>query len=1392
MPIFTRHLRIPLVRNLAAIAGLLIFCAAANAATLTVTKTADTNDGTCNFDCSLREAIALAAPGDTIVFNAVFDTPRTISLTMGELLINKTLTIVGKGARLTTVQRSTAAGTPNFRIFHTFGGTIIISGITIANGHAGTEAGGGIYHHDGTLSLEAVWIRNNVASLGAGITTDTNGTLNINNSTISNNLPPAGNIDSTVGGGISSTWNTRISNSTISDNIAGQGGGIRTNQGLLELNNVTVTNNQATVLAGGITAASGSFRNTIIAQNTSASGSAPDVAGTYTSRGNNLIGTNSGNVGFINGVNGDKVGTNTALLNPQLSALQNNGGETDTRMPLSNSPALDAGNNCVTDLSCPNNNPPSGLFLDQRGAGFLRQFAGAVDMGAVEAGTAAVVNPNDSGPGSLRQVIVDIRANGIILLRIPTYAAGCVSNAVCTITLTSGELAVNKSLDIRGRTSGARYTIIQRSPAAGTPNFRLFNITGTGTIFRLRDLTVTNGNPSANGGAIHIGAGSTLSLDEVAVTNNIGSAGGAIMNFGDLFIEGSTLSGNHGTNDSGAIRNNGNAVIYNSTLSGNRSSNNGGAILDGGTLTLINTTITGNSGNVGGGIIKNSGGALSLRNTIIAGNISGNGGTRTDVFGSFTSHGNNLIGNNEGSAASFPAGMPNANGDIVGTFAAPVNPNLTALANNGGGTDTHMVLPNSPALNAGNNCVVNATCPTINSIGPLANDQRNVGTARQVGPAVDIGAFELRIENIANTNDSGAGSLRQTMTTTPPGSIITFNYSDSTPGCSGGVCVINLTSGSLFFNKSVTIVGPGARRLVIQRSTASGTPGFRVLNIDGYPFGATVGLSGLTIANGRGGIYAQYCQLDLDGVAIRDNSVSDAGGGILILSSVATILNSAIYNNAAIFSNSNPPETVLGFGHAGGGIYSSGSVLSIANTTITGNVAGDSGGGISNGASAALTLNNVTVSHNQVSGVGGGIYAFSPAIVRNAVIAKNVDLNTFELSPDVAGSVSTLGDNLIGDNSGSAAAFPAGNPNANGDIVGTGAAPVDPLLGPFQNNGGETDTRALMLNSPARNAGNNCVTNLSCSANNPPVALGNDQRGVGFPRLVGGTVDIGSFEVQDNRRSPFDFDGDGKTDIGIFRPTVAEWWIQRSSTGVTFAAQFGSSTDVIAPGDFTGDGKADIAFFRPSNGNWFILRSEDFSFYSFPFGANGDIPAPADYDNDGKTDPAVFRPSAATWYIMRSAGGVHTEQFGANGDRPVAGDYDGDGRADIAIFRPSNGQWWLNRSTAGVIALSFGGSSDKPVTGDFTGDGKADAAFWRPSTGEWFVLRSENFSFYSFPFGTSGDVPAPGDYDGDGTTDASVFRPSSLLWFVQRSGGGVTTQQFGAAGDRPIPNAYVP
>jgi len=276
----------------------------------------------------------------------------------------------------------------------------------------------------------------------------------------------------------------------------------------------------------------------------------------------------------------------------------------------------------------------------------------------------------------------------------------------------------------------------------------------------------------------------------------------------------------------------------------------------------------------------------------------------------------------------------------------------------------------------------------------------------------------------------------------------------------------------------------------------------------------------------------------------------------------------------------------------------------------------------------------------------------------------------------------------------------------------------------------------------------------------------------------------------------FDFDGDGKTDVSIYRPSAGEWWWSRSSNGQVPATRFGLAADVIAPADFTGDGKTDIAFFRPSSGEWFILRSENFEYYAFPFGTTGDIPVPSDYDGDGKADPAVFRPSNGTWYILLSSNhSVMAASFGLSNDKPVPADYDGDGKTDIGIYRPSGtsgSEWWyLQSSNQTYRAFAFGLAGDRAIPGDFTGDGKADIALFRPSSGGWFVLRSEDHGYYSFPFGATGDLPAPGDYDGDGRLDAAVFRPSTNGWYIYNSTGEVVITTFGSLGDIPIPGAFV-
>ncbi len=270
--------------------------------------------------------------------------------------------------------------------------------------------------------------------------------------------------------------------------------------------------------------------------------------------------------------------------------------------------------------------------------------------------------------------------------------------------------------------------------------------------------------------------------------------------------------------------------------------------------------------------------------------------------------------------------------------------------------------------------------------------------------------------------------------------------------------------------------------------------------------------------------------------------------------------------------------------------------------------------------------------------------------------------------------------------------------------------------------------------------------------------------------------------------TPFDYDGDSKTDTAIFRPSNGTWFIANSASGGFSIFQFGQNGDRPVGGDFDGDGKADPAVFRA--GVWWRMKSSNNTFDAVSFGLATDAPAAGDFDGDGKTDVAVFRPSTGVWHRLLSGDGSYSPyQFGINGDLPMPGDFDGDGKADLSVFRPSNGVWYrINSSNGSSFAVQFGQTGDTPVGGDFDGDGKADPAVFRASTGTWFALRSSDGGYIAIGFGLVADVPVPGDYDGDGRTDIAVWRPSTGVWHrLNSSSGGYLAYQFGLSSDVAVP-----
>jgi len=273
-----------------------------------------------------------------------------------------------------------------------------------------------------------------------------------------------------------------------------------------------------------------------------------------------------------------------------------------------------------------------------------------------------------------------------------------------------------------------------------------------------------------------------------------------------------------------------------------------------------------------------------------------------------------------------------------------------------------------------------------------------------------------------------------------------------------------------------------------------------------------------------------------------------------------------------------------------------------------------------------------------------------------------------------------------------------------------------------------------------------------------------------------------------------DFDGDGGSDLAVWRPSTGVWHISRSADNSYSATQFGGMVwgDVVVPGNYDGDRMIDYAVYR--NGVWYILTSTNGLVRVVSFGLSTDIPVPGDLDGDGKTDLAVFRPGDGNWHILRSSdGGYEARHFGQNGDVPLTGDFDGDGISDLAVWRSGGGVWYVMQSSdASVVAVQFGQVGDTPLIGDFDGDKRSDFAVFRPSNGVWYVMQSSDSSFRFTQWGNATDKPVPGDYDRDGKTDFAVFRGSEGNWYVLRSSNGsYFVSHFGMADDTPIPAAYV-
>lgn len=345
-----------------------------------------------------------------------------------------------------------------------------------------------------------------------------------------------------------------------------------------------------------------------------------------------------------------------------------------------------------------------------------------------------------------------------------------------------------------------------------------------------------------------------------------------------------------------------------------------------------------------------------------------------------------------------------------------------------------------------------------------------------------IGADAARAATytVTTNNDSVAGSLRQAIldaNANAADDVINFD-----PAFFAVARTITLFNGQLTIanNGSLTINGTGANRLTINGSDVR-----RVFFVS---TGANAAINNLTVTNGRanivnpqagsfgGGIYNDDGVLTLNCVAVRENVASGRGGGIFN----AGTLN---LNDSTVSGNST--------GNLGGGIANLGGAVNLTNSTISGNMAAE-GGGIFSNTTAAFSLNSVTVSFNTATDSGGGISNDTTINAVNSIIARN----SASSAPDFRGTLASQGYNLIGSTSGTT-------------VTGTTTGNIlnqNPQLGVLQDNGGSTETHALLAGSPAIDKGNTALTA--------------DQRGLfrpsdnaSIPNAANG-ADIGAFEVQ--------------------------------------------------------------------------------------------------------------------------------------------------------------------------------------------------------------------------------------------------------------------------------------
>ncbi|HZE56783.1 MAG TPA: Ig-like domain-containing protein [Chthoniobacterales bacterium] len=1395
-----------------------------------VTKTADTDDGVCDSDCSLREAIAVAqaVPGaDTINFNIPTSDPGYDSGTgvytiveNSYLAIQSDVTINGLGANVLTVKR--ADGAPNLSVFIIYPGTVVsISGMTITNGNyvgglgggiynfgsttvsncvitgnsvGSSGYGGGIFNHaanssDASLTLIESTVSNNTAIYGGGVGNLANdgrtATLTIIRSTVSGNTTPGGG-----GGGIVNIINSgsngtlTITNSTVSGNSSEYGGGIFSVGGTSIFTNVTVTNNRADLDNDGIGDGGGLYNgsvggitleNIIVALNYKGVGSsatADDIyGGTLEAASSyNLIGT-GGDGGLVDGVNNNHVG----VANPGLGALQNNGGPTQTHALIGGSLAIDQGNSFS-------------LATDQRGAGFSRPVdlddatypnaSDAADIGAFELQTLPP-SPLPNAPDlQAASDTGDSDTDNITEDNTPTFDITGVTSGTLI------ELVRNGVPVASGIATGTTITLTDNGPAPdGTHSY-----TARQTV---------NGATSADSPALSVMIDAPPSVTINQASSQADPTNSSPINFTVVFSENVTGFSN------GDVTLSGTAGATTATVTGSGATYNVAVrgMTDNGTVVVSipagaaedttghpNTasTSTDNAVTFFGSVFT----SLEVNSTA----DSDDGQCTTDPGGCTLREAINAANADPGvDTITFASGLT---GTITLDTALPPLSDMTII---GPGVSQLTVRRNSTAatrfriFTITNSALVSISGMTI-SDGYTADGQSGpFPTLGDNGGGILNGSgATLNLTNVViKGNRTGNGGSISTGT----------NITSANGGSGGGIfneggAVLNLTNVIVSDNVAGNGGDAGDAASVNVHSGPGGSAG-AIFNGSG----AALSLTNVTVTNNTAGN---------GGNAAGGNAFAGAGGdggGILNSAMLTTCTNSTFSGNRA-GNGGNVSGGTNVFGGRGGfggaiAVFFTSDPSNLTSVTISGNRAGNGGtasgsnafpggGGVGGGilGGGTFTITNSTVTNNTpgAGGNGGGIY--SPGgtgpILRNTIVAGNHAVSG-GIGPDLIGPFDSQGYNLIGNNSGATI-----TPNT-GDQIGTSGSPINPLLGPLANNGGPTQTHALLPASPAVDKGDSSGSAIDQRGQPRPFDLSN------IANASGDGSDIGAVEdtaVQFSATTNSVNENAGNATITLQRlgnpigPVTAKVTITdvtASSADYVFAsgvldAAFnaggaGANSSVLAVATQP-DGKIVIGgTFTSYNGdvaaNDYIIRlntdgSRDTTFNSGGAGADGQVVAVA-LQPDGK----IVIGGNFTKYNGEAAANDYIMRLNADGSRDTTFNPGGAGANGqvAAVAIQTDG-----KIVIGGYSASYNGNTVSSYITRLNADGTPDATFNPGSAG------ADNF-VYTVAIQTDGKILIGGEftsYNGDSAASDYVMR-------LNVDGTRDTTFNSGGAG----PNGFV-